>query len=393
MKRTSAARLWNVTGAPVARSQASLLVNPAPITIECYDNEIPSFVEAEMEKLYENIYSSLAQFRIYGALAGNTSTYVVRQGSRVMAIFLFVRCKETVKVLNEVIRIDDGEISRFAEYVFAAFKKVMVISFHAIQADIRRLRFPYQQVNCSENIVLELPATQEEYMRRLGKHSRKNIKYYMNKLKRTHPTFRFEVMEKGDIRHQKIRDIVVLNRQRMAGKYKVSAYDDAETDRLISLAQRYGMVGVATIKGKVCAGAICLRMGTNYFMSVIAHDSEYDDFRMGTLCCFQTICESIARGGTEFHFLWGRYEYKYTLLGEQRDLYDINVYRSRTRLVANAGSAWKTARAGYIRRAKLWLNHGGGQRSAIGKCINKMMNLVHKVMHARSRLPAGRQEH
>ncbi|RLM48880.1 GNAT family N-acetyltransferase, partial [Halorubrum sp. Atlit-28R] len=94
---------------------------------------------------------------MYGSLAGNTSTYVVREGNKIVTVFLFVRMGAKVKVFNEVVRISDRDIARFAEYVFAAYKKVMVISFHAIQADIRRLRFPYQQFNCSEDIVLTLP--------------------------------------------------------------------------------------------------------------------------------------------------------------------------------------------------------------------------------------------
>lgn len=392
MKRTSTAGMWYSTDVSASHKRAHPSKGPRTVTIDCYDNEIPPFVEPEMKRLYENVYSSVMQFRVYGAIAGNTSTYVVREGSRIVTIFLFVRTKGKVHVLNEVIPISANEISRFAEYIFAAFKKVMVITFHAIQTDICKLRFPYQRFNCSEDIVLALPPHAQEYLAHLGKHSRKNIKYYMNKLKREHPSFEFKVCSKEEITHQQIRDIVILNRHRMAGKHKVSAFDDEETDRIIALVNECGMVGVATIDGKVCAGAICLCIGKNYFLNVISHDSAYDDYRMGTLCCFLTICESIARGGSEFHFLWGRYEYKSTLLGVPRDLDHVDVYRSRRQLVMNAGTALRTALNGYIRCSKLWLHHGGGRSSGIGRLLLASLGQLQKAKHIGMRLLGGRNK-
>jgi hypothetical protein len=389
MDRISASEKSELTGDAVAGCEVDQKVEPEPITIACYDNEVPPFVEAEMVRIYESIFSSLAQFRTYGSIAGNTSTYVVRQGSKIVTVFLFVRDGEKVRVLNEVIRISAEDISRFAEYVFAAYKKVTVISFHAIQADFHRLRFPFQKFNCSEDIVLSLPETEQDYLAKLGKHSRKNIKYYLSRLKRQHPTFEFSMLSKDEVTHQQVRDIVILNRHRMAGKDKISAFDDEETDRIINLVKQCGEVGVATVDGKICAGSICLRVGGNYFMIVIAHDSKYDDYRLGTLCCFLTICESMARKGREFHFLWGRYEYKYTLLGIQRDLDHVNVYRSRMQIVLNASTALKSARDGNLRRAKLWLHSSGGQRSIAGRSIIALLGILRKMKHAGERLKTG----
>jgi hypothetical protein len=386
MKRTSAAKVWDSTDVPVVDGEAERSAQPKTISIECYENDIPYFVEEELEKLYENIYSSVLQFRVYGTTAGNTSTYVVREGARIVVIFLFVREGARIRVLNEVIRINDREISQFAEYIFATFKKITVISFHAIQADIRKLRFPYQRFNCSEDIVLTLPETEQDYLSYLGKHSRKNIKYYKNKLVREFPTFRFEVLAKDEIAHKQIREIVILNRHRMAGKHKLSAFDDEETDRIIALVKECGVVGIITIDGKICAGAVCVCVGKNYFMSVISHDSQFDEYRLGTLCCFLTICESIARGGKEFHFLWGEYEYKYTLMGVKRDLHHVNVYRSRAQFLLNANMASRTAWDGYVRRAKLWLHHRDRSKSAVSRVFIHSLNYLQKLKHVGARL-------
>src|SRR5207245_3753907 len=134
----------------------------------------------------------------------------------------------------------------------------------------------------------------------------------------------------------------------------------------------YGLVGVATVDGRVCAGVICSRSAANYFMHVIAHDPTYDEYRLGKLCCYLTICECINRGGKEFHFLWGRYEYKYRLLGVQRDLDHLTVYRSRAQFLLNGNLVLKNAYKGYGRQAKRWLLDPKRADSLIGKIATKV---------------------
>ena len=53
-------------------------------------------------------------------------------------------------------------------------------------------------------------------------------------------------------------------------------------------------------------------------MHVIAHDPGFDQARLGLLCCYLSICESIRRGMREYHLLSGRYDYKRRLRGQQR---------------------------------------------------------------------------
>ena len=348
------------------------------ITISLYENDVPPFVEMEMERLYENIYSSVAKFRIDGN-ARNTSAYVVRKGGNVITVFLFRHEKEKVEVINELIKIDEDEVRQFANTIFAAFKSVTIISFHAIQTAIQTLPFPYQQFNCLEDIVLTLPSTRQEYLASLGKNMRTQVKYYMKKIEQRFPSFCYVVYEKEKVSEPHIRDIIRLSNARMAAKNKVSLHDEKETEQLIHLVRMYGLVGIATIDDRVCAGVICSRFGANYFMHVIAHDPQYDDYRLGKLCCYRTICECIDRGGKEFHFLWGPSEYKFRLLGVQRDLDNLDVYRSRVQLVLNGDMVLKTAFKGYGRQAKRWLLDPKRTDSFIARIATKAVNGAAKL--------------
>ncbi|HJV80497.1 GNAT family N-acetyltransferase [Noviherbaspirillum sp.] len=327
------------------------------LTISCYDNEVPSFVESEIERLYGNIFSSLRGFRTYGWTETNTSTYVARKSGKISALILFERRNGKARVLNEGIRISGEELDRFADYLFATDESLNVISFKAVETDIRKSRFPLQRFNQLEDLALAFPSTREEYLARLGKNTRRNIKRYTDRLLRAFPSFRFEVCESENVNEKDIRTLIAFNRARMAGKNVVSSFDEEETRQVVDLAKSCGLVGIARIDGQICAGAVSFKAGDNYFLNLLSHDPRYDDYWVGFLCCYLTMCECIDRGGREFHFLWGRYEYKYALGAKPRDLDNVNVYRSRLQVLLNADFAWKAAREGYFRRAKCWLKY------------------------------------
>jgi hypothetical protein len=320
-----------------------------------YMNEIPPFVGAELERLYGSIYASISQFRIYDQ-DGPVSTYVAGFDNCPVAVLLFRIDGERLLVLNQVIQLEIAEINRFAQFAFTSFPTTKVILFRALHTGPEKLDYFCLRHNCLEDIVLTLPATVPAYFSSLGKNTRRNLKRYQRKLLDAHPGFRFEILDTVNISQQVMRDIVALNRARMAGKKKASTIDTEKIDALIAHAHDCGLVGVATMDGRVCAGAISFRSDRNYFLSVIAHDPRYDEYWLGILCCYMTICECIARSGREFHFLWGEYDYKYTLQGVRRDLDNLALYRSPVQMLWHADVALNMARGALARHMHLWLH-------------------------------------
>ena len=105
------------------------------------------------------------------------------------------------------------------------------------------------------------------------------------------------------------------------------------------------------LDGRVCAGAVSFRTGAHYFMTVAAHDPQFNAFRLGTLNGFLNISECIRRGGQQCHLLWGRHEYKYRFLGVERELDNLAVYRSRLSMLRHADLVLKMALEGTLRLA------------------------------------------
>lgn len=357
-------------------------MEPGQITISLYENSVPSFVEPELEVLYEHVFSSMPQFRVYDGIDGNTHTYVAQNSGKTTAVLLFRCVGNKVQVLNEQISMDAEEIDRFCRYVFDTWPAVDMVTFRAIRSGPKPLAFPHQQFYRTEDIVLRLPLTADEYLNSLSKATRKNFKYYSNRLRRNFPTLRYVLLTDGDIPDQHVRDIIELNRARMAAKNKESEMSPADADRLIRLVQQCGLVSVMMLDGRVVAGTVCSRVGANYFMHVNAHDPVHNDARIGRLCCYMTICDCIGRGGKEFHFMWGRFEYKYALLGVQQDFDELIAYRSHARMLRNGGSVLRTAFDGYAREWKFKLldladsKEGGGFLTRVAiRALNLARNL------------------
>lgn len=320
------------------------------IGVTLYGKELPPFLDDEMARLYGNIHSTFAHLRTYGGMDAITHAYVEKRQGAVTAIFLLERQAHAVRVINEGMRIDGDTLSRFAQHVFSSFVGVRMITFHAVQADIDACAFPLQRVACTANIVLTLPPSREEYLASLGKNMRRNLRRYMDKLLRSHPSFRYEVHEKEAVQEQHVRDILQLNRARIAGKNKSFAIDDEE-EKIIALAKTCGMVGVATIDGRVCAGAVGYLVGDHYFFKIIAHDPQYNEFSAGILCCYLTICACIERGCKEYNFMWNEYEYKFALGAFRRELDHLVLYRSLPHMLLHPRIAVGTALAGYRHKA------------------------------------------
>ena len=362
------------------------------ITVSVYPHSVPHSADHQLEQLYQHVFSSFSYHAVYGNIGLTTSTYIAEKDGTAAAILLFRIEGGMVRILNEQLKIEPAEIARFCRYMFSMHPFIERIVFPAVENRIGRLPFPYQQARCSQNIVLTLPDTREAYLESLGKSTRSYVKRYLNKLKRSFSEMSCRTYEAHEASESDIRAIIALNRLRMTRRRQSSYIDHGETEKIIRLARRCGLVNVITINGRVCAGTINYRFGENYFLQVVAHDPAYDEFGLGTLCCYLSICECIARKGREFHFLWGRYEYKYRLLGVQRDLRQLVIYRSHARLLRNSSTALKLVYKDYSYGVRDWLERKARRKddsSLSGRlafyCLNRMKEYKRMLSRMRAK--------
>ncbi|GJI94039.1 hypothetical protein RugamoR57_07570 [Duganella caerulea] len=337
-------------------SSAPIAPPPPPAGLrQCsWRGQVPAWVGPALERLYGNLFATLAQFRFSRDLA-QAHTYATFEGSELRTLLVFSLHRGVAQVFNEVVCLDSAEIEAFADYVFTHFRGARVVSLRAVHVARGHWRHPRQQYDYLEDTWIALPATVAAYTDSLGKNTRRNLRRYQQSLRDEAPGFQFTVAERGAASPAGIDAIIALNHARMAGKNKRSALDARQGAQLRQLAAACGLVGTITIDGRVCAGAISYRVGDNYFLMVLAHDPEYNRHSLGFLCCYLTICACIERGGKEFHFLWGRYDYKRHFLGQQRALDQLLLYRTPLTVLRHPGLALRTWGAALRRRALLRL--------------------------------------
>jgi len=160
-----------------------------------------------------------------------------------------------------------------------------------------------------------------------------------------------------------VQELIELNRVRMALKGRVSINDEETSARIMELAAARGMVCVIKLDGDIRAGTINYQATDNYFLEVVAHDPAFNDYRLGTLACYLTVCECISRGGQEYHMLWGQDEYKHRLLAKQRDLDHVAIFRSHAAMLMHSDMLLKNACSSGSRRARLWLRNARHEQS------------------------------
>ena len=294
----------------------------------------PDFLHRELEARYQSVFCTLA--RILGTQAADeVATYIAGEGRQPSTIVVFRRSKGLITVLNEYFAMSASELEQMARHLFSALPGVRVISLPSVEAGKEPMSLTAQRFNSSEDIVVSLPTTPEEYLVSLGSNTRAAIRRSEKMMEQRYPELEFAVYDRNSGGRDLIDRLVELSRRRITNKRQVPSHNDRSTGELLRMVEAYGVVLVARMKGQVCGGVICTQVGTHTYMHVVTHDSAFDDMRLGMLCCYKSICDAIRRGAREYHLLSGKYDYKFRFLGHQRDYEKIVIYRSLLGVLPN----------------------------------------------------------
>jgi len=366
----------------LAANDVSLGIDGNATRTVCFDNTIPAFVEAAIERCYGSLFATLPHLRHTGKLTATTSTYVQYVDGKVRALLLFDQHDRQITVLNELIQLSKQEIAAFVAFVFARYVTIAAVSFNAVRADLTGLDHPVQRYFCSEDIVVSSLVNLNDYTERMKKSTRKSIRRHGNALLRAHPAATFNILSAPDIDDALVRKIIGFNKARMANKDRVSAYTVEESRWITALASTRGMAMIVTIDEQVCAGAVCCQVGNSFFMLVAAHDPAYDQFGMGMLCSYRAVCACIARDATAVHFLWGRLAYKTSLGGTPQRFDRITVYRNRMAYLRHLKQAMFAAVNGLMREMRLYLLNAEGEPTARGRIADLVWRWARRLKRA-----------
>ena len=301
-----------------------------PASESIYRHCIPEFAAKALDDLYSNLHSSLATLNFTNL--SETSTYVKwteeNNSNNPESIFLFKKLGQSLRVVNEGMRLKKNEVDNFCAYVFANDQEINRIDFHAVVPPQQRLLRPNLGWICTEDIVITLPNDEQNYLNQLGKATRKSIKKHLTRAQRDLPNFHHSIQRGNQVSEEALMKIVGFNHSRMAVKEKLSALDTQTTKQLLSIIRSHGIVGLVNSDRGMGAGTLACRFGDDVFSLITAHDPAYDAFGFGTLSRYLMIIHSIQTGAKRFHLLGGNMSSKRSALGVRETLEHLTVYRS-----------------------------------------------------------------
>jgi hypothetical protein len=354
------------------------------IVSEFHEQSVPEFAAQALDRLYGSLYASFSHLSLSDTAQPAPHTWVGYRHGEVVGVLLFRLRVDQVFLLTEMFCLEQAVADAFSRAVFARFREVKTIHFNAISLSGPLTGWPLQHYAFSENYVIRLPQTVDQYRASIGKSTRKTLRGYGNRLHRDFPDFSWDVRAVGEMRAHELRSVIRqlhrFKRDSLAARGKLAEISRRETARLLILARHAGLIGIARIGDRICGGSLACRIGGNYVMLLSAADPALASYRLGILCCFWSICDCIRAGGRECHLLWGRYQYKTQLLGEPRSLLRLTIYRSRLRMALSPLLVIGILMAATRYRLRDWLlPQFAGRSSALSRCFGRAIALWRSV--------------
>ncbi|AWL07170.1 GNAT family N-acetyltransferase [Massilia oculi] len=332
-------------------NRLDLATGAAPQDAVLVRRPFPPSLRALLETCHENVFCTEARCVAFPADAEVACHVALRDGVPVTGV-LYRREGGAITVLSELFAIGGGALEQMVRCLFGRHEGVHFIHFPAVQTPPWPLPFPCQRYGATEDLVISLPGTPSAYLASLGRNTRAAIRRAQRMVAQQAPDLAFSFHGPDTIDPADIAALVDLNCLRLAHKKQSPSHTADSLAMLESMLGAYGCVLFARSGGRIRAGVACTHVGGHAYMHVIAHDPGFDQARLGLLCCYLSICESIRRGMREYHLLSGRYDYKRRLRGQQRDFDRIVVYRSLASVMASLPTYARTLVRGRGRQAK-----------------------------------------
>ncbi len=297
-----------------------------------YEGQVPPFTENALETLYGSLYSSLPQLSL-GSL-DDVSTYTASDNEHWRALFLYIRQRSEIRVINEGMTVETSDAERFAQQIFTRNTRVSKVRFRAIRLTGSMATIPSLHLPVTEDIVIDLPNDEAAYVASLGKSTRKTLRQNLARAR----GFSYQMHPGAEVDATLIDTIIGFNHARMAGKQRVSALDTRTSAQLLTLIRARGMVGTVCMDGLLRAGTLACRFGDAVFSLVNAHDPAVDHLGMGNLSRHMIILEAIRMGARRFHLLGGHFASKRSCGAQRLALEDVTFYRNRFAMFADMPS-------------------------------------------------------
>jgi CelD/BcsL family acetyltransferase involved in cellulose biosynthesis len=212
-------------------------------------------------------------------------------------------------------------------------------------------------VRQSEDFIIDLPDSVEEYSAGLGRLARRNMSYYVRRLQRERGDSLHWVEAMGaDIALEHYQQLVAMNRSRIESKGSRSLWDDSLARRRFALARETGLLFGMFFGKELVGGTLTYLHGDQAYLVLVAHDPTYERLNVGSACMWLTIRRLIHLKIKHCHLLWGAAFHKSQFGGQMQPLFEMSVFETPVAAVVwhgvRFGNALERARQALGRRGR-----------------------------------------
>jgi CelD/BcsL family acetyltransferase involved in cellulose biosynthesis len=341
------------------RTSSPAWLRLADLGATVYLGSVPEGLADELPGLYSSLFSTLDWFLAYDRKPP-TGACVLDEPRHVI---LFHRDGDTVDVLNKSFACAPEDAQRICRALFRALPGVHLIHL-SVMFPPEQLGLPWRLLERLDHMVIDLPGSVDEYYESLGKRTRKNVRWYQNRLSRAHPDLDVEVLAPGERSRELLDQLIAWKKQRFHRTGRVTYWETNATlaDRMADLMRRCAEVRITSIAGKAAAIDICFRAGETAYIYEGAHDPRYDESSLGFLTFYWFVCSAIESGAARVNALEGTRDSKEPLGARPVRTTRVSVFRSRAgrlRSLDEALRVWRRRRISDYQR----LRHSLGQKA------------------------------
>ena len=311
------------------------------LDVSVYLGHVPDGLAGELPGLYGSLFSTLDWFLAYDRKPPNGACVLERPRH----VVLFHHAGDTVDILNKSFACAPEDASRICRALFRCLPGVQRIHL-SVMFPPHELGFPWRVLEGLDHMIIDLPGSVDEYYDSLGKRTRKNVRWYQNRLSRAHPDVSVEVVKPGP-RSRELVDRLIewkIQRFRVRGRLTYWETDPTLAERVSDLLRRCGEARVTHIAGREAAIDICFRVGETAYIYEGAHDPQYDEFCLGFLTFYWYVCSAVESGATRVNALEGTEGSKVPLGAQPVRTTSLSVFRSQSARLRSLDESLKVLR-------------------------------------------------
>ena len=299
------------------------------ISFKCFKG-LPLDYESFLQEKYNSYITSCRYVEVYYATY-DINYMLVYDNETLLELLLYGNTGDTTRCFNALVKLDQIIVEDFVNKIFEIhpFIKKVLIDASYKNYYLRKSILSFK----SDDNILQLPTTMEEYYSKLSPGTRKKIRSQKVRLLKDYSEVKFVKKFGEEIDEKLIDTIMQLNYNKMKvkgvsqGNDKLSK-NEISKNNLFRFTHHYGCVVYIEIDGEIVAGNISTIINKSLFGHVTAFNSNFCKYSVGEICLFYLIQTCIENGLSIFHFLWGQSNWKKKMQAEPYLLFSYLIFRT-----------------------------------------------------------------